>query len=65
MSQNNTMPLDQFLRVRHVDEIIKADENSWWVQRRSVDRNGKLSTQSRVVFFAYTEEAAQQWITAQ
>jgi hypothetical protein len=63
--KNSTIPLDQFLDIRHVDEIMKADENSWWVQRRSIGVNGKLSSQSRIVFFAHTQAAAEQWIRTQ
>ncbi|WP_370277683.1 hypothetical protein [Pontibacterium sp.] len=40
-------------------------ENSWWVYRYEIGRNGKLSQKSRVVFFGNSRAEADQWIERQ
>ena len=55
------MTLEQYKKIQHVDEIVKVADDSWWVYRRSIGKNGFLSVQSRVVFFAQTKAEVEQW----
>ncbi len=59
------MPFHQFQQIRHVDEVVEKASDSWWVYRRNVNHNGALSTVARVVFFARTKKAVDQWLTEQ
>jgi len=46
-------------------KITQAAENSWWVHRYEIGRNGKLSPTSRVVFFGRSQDEAHSWIERQ
>jgi len=59
------MPLHKFQQIRHVDEVVEMAENSWWVYRRTIGYNGSLSASARVVFFARSKDAVDNWMAQQ
>ena len=59
------MPFHQFQQIRHVDEVVEKAEDSWWVYRRNINHNGALSAMARVVFFARSKAAVDQWLAQQ
>lgn len=46
-------------------KVRQIAENSWWIYRHEIGRNGKLSATSRVVFFGHSRGDADQWINRQ
>ncbi len=46
-------------------KIRQIADNSWWVYRHEIGRNGTLSITSRVVFFGHSREDADLWIDRQ
>ena len=58
----SSISLQQFQKIRHVDEIIEVAKDSWWVVRRSIEGNGRLSNAPRVVFFGQSKEDTEKWL---
>lgn len=51
--------------IQCVLKIREIAENSWWVYRHEIGRNGTLKAISRVVFFGRSRDDAEQWIEGQ
>ncbi len=58
-------PLQKVQQKTYVDEVVELDNNSWWVYRRTVDFNGTMSPTPRIVFFANSRDAVDQWMAKQ
>ncbi len=63
MTSNN--PFRPAVLIQFALQVTQMGENSWWVYRYEIGRNGKLSQKSRVVFFGNSRAEADQWIERQ
>lgn len=61
-SQNPFRPISL---IQFALKVRQMGENSWWVYRYEIGRNGKLSQTSRIVFFGESEQEAERWIQRQ